>query len=433
MMLESVIHALTEQTQPVYFVGGCLRQYFLKKPIHDYDFVVEGSAIALARKLSQRFSLPCFILDTERDIARVALSREDTLDFASLQGKDLKNDLLQRDLTLNAMALPVTPELLHGTVTPEMCIDPVGGYADLQAGIVRGIQEANFLSDPLRLIRAFRFATQHGFSIEPETLAWTQQHAVCLESSASERILAEITKILNAKHLDVLSRALPVLSQITGISEEKLSGNVKDVQALHALLISQHNPYFKTPVTGERQVSTLCLCFVLCFAHEFRRGVDMLGAEGAKVFLSTIKSKNRLYKALSNSEQAFLQRLVQLFMDLGRLRLEDKITQSQVLRTLKSEVFSAALLAHLWQNESPVMEHAHRQLQQMVVYWKEKDHPIAHPIHYLKGHEIAELLNEKPGPRIGQIISQLLDAQAVNEVTDRASAIRYLQQNFKRE
>ena len=199
-LLSKAFEAIEAYDDAVYFVGGCLRQLLLQQAIHDYDFVCEASAIALARHLGQVLQAPFFVLDEKRDIARVVLSATDTLDFATLQGNRLSEDLALRDLTINAMAYPASIDLLNGNFKPEHLIDPQGGLGDLKKGLVRGIAEANFISDPLRLLRVFRFAAQHGFTVESRTLDWVKQNAPRLQYSAVERILSELVKILSAPH-----------------------------------------------------------------------------------------------------------------------------------------------------------------------------------------------------------------------------------------
>ena len=116
-------------------------------------------------------------------------------------GDTLFDDLSRRDFTMNAIARdPISGEL----------IDPLGGLPDLQAGVVRavGVPGERFLEDPLRLLRAIRFASRLGFAIEPDTWQALRLTAPALESVSRERIRDELGKCLLS---DSVVRALTLL------------------------------------------------------------------------------------------------------------------------------------------------------------------------------------------------------------------------------
>src|SRR5688572_31445186 len=91
----------------VWVVGGALRDAWLRRPIHDLDFAVDGDGVAAARRVADAVGGAVYPLDAERGIGRVILSRDGedlTLDFSRLRGPDLAADLALRDFTINAMA-----------------------------------------------------------------------------------------------------------------------------------------------------------------------------------------------------------------------------------------------------------------------------------------------------------------------------------------
>ena len=303
------IAAFTKET---YFVGGCLRQFFLGQPIHDYDFVCKNSAIQLARHLSQRFQVPYFVLDAERDIARVVISEQDTLDFATFQAACITADLRLRDLTMNAMAYPVDAFSTEAFFERAALIDPTSGYQDLTSGVVRGISEANFQSDPLRLLRVFRFAVQHGFRIESTTLKWVEHQAMLLRQSASERILSELEKILKASQTDMLNimASTGLLQQIFLLDSSDLQANLQDLAILNDELEEQSAEGLDYCLTGERCLRVLMRFFVLSFSQYFRSmSSNQCLVLTGKQIMSTQKQKTPLISVMSSLEWSFFQKI----------------------------------------------------------------------------------------------------------------------------
>lgn len=418
------ISAFSKET---YFVGGCLRQFFLGQPIHDYDFVCKTSAIQLARHLSQCFQVPYFILDAERDIARVVISEQDTLDFATFQAEHITADLVLRDLTINAMAYPVAAFSTEVFFEHADLIDPTNGYQDLVSGIVRGISEANFQSDPLRLLRVFRFAAQHGFCIESTTLKWVEHQAILLRQSASERILSELEKILKASQTDTLNimASTGLLQQIFPLDSSDLQANLQDLTVLNAELKERSlEDGLDFCLTGERSLRVLMRLFVLSFSQYFRAlsGGQCLVLT-SKEIMSTQKKEVPVIAAMSSSEWSFLQKISTGMLLLSCGKYKRPVDMSRFFRQVDNTFSSVYILGKVLYREDNVLLSS---LDTMSTLWKEAANPVAHPRAFLSGHEVAQISKEKPGPKIGQWLDQLLDAQATGEVTDKASAVTFL-------
>ena len=196
--------------KPAFLVGGAVRDAVLKKQVKDLDLAVQGGPdfAARVRKLAYRLRASAFALDEERQVYR--LTQRSTglqLDISPFQGKDLHEDLLRRDFTVNAMALPLTPgfnparDKKNGLFTlPPVkqadLIDPAGGWKDLKAGVIRVVSPKALTEDPLRLLRAFRFSAGLGFKIDPATLKLIKRHGALITRSAPERIHDELLMIL---------------------------------------------------------------------------------------------------------------------------------------------------------------------------------------------------------------------------------------------
>jgi tRNA nucleotidyltransferase (CCA-adding enzyme) len=178
---------------PVYLVGGAVRDLLLGRGRADIDLVVEGDAFALAARLGaepiahERFGTAKVLLDGhEIDIAS---ARAETYAhpgaLPEVSAALIEEDLGRRDFTINAMAIPLEGE-------PRL-IDPHGGQADLEAGLLRILHPASFVDDPTRAIRAARYAARFGFSLEPETERWLR--ATRLETVSADRREAELLRL----------------------------------------------------------------------------------------------------------------------------------------------------------------------------------------------------------------------------------------------
>jgi tRNA nucleotidyltransferase (CCA-adding enzyme) len=167
--LQAVREAASE---PVYLVGGAVRDLLLGRGRADIDLVVEGDASALASRLGagvvshERFATAKVRLDGhEVDIASARTEgypHPGSLPVVEPATR-LEADLARRDFTINAMALPLLGE-------PEL-IDPHGGRADLAAGLLRVLHPGSFADDPTRALRAARYAARFNFGPEQGTAA----------------------------------------------------------------------------------------------------------------------------------------------------------------------------------------------------------------------------------------------------------------------
>lgn len=181
-------------TEPVYVVGGAVRDLLLGRGRADLDIVVEGDAAALAARLGaepvshERFATAKVVLDGhELDIASAraeSYPRPGALPEV-VPAKGIEADLGRRDFTINAMAIPLREEA--------RLIDPHAGRADLEAGLLRILHPDSFRDDPTRAIRAARYAARFGFELEPETAALLR--VTDLQTVSADRYEAELLRL----------------------------------------------------------------------------------------------------------------------------------------------------------------------------------------------------------------------------------------------
>lgn len=190
--LDAVREAAVEA--PVYLVGGAVRDLLLGRERSDVDLVVEGDAAGLADRLGAevvehaRFATAKASLDGhEVDIASArAESYESPGALPDVRpAAGVAADLGRRDFTVNAMAIPLDGEL--------RLIDPHGGRADLEAGLLRVLHPRSFVDDPTRALRAARYAARFGFSLEAETETLLRQ--ADLGTVSADRRQAELLRL----------------------------------------------------------------------------------------------------------------------------------------------------------------------------------------------------------------------------------------------
>lgn len=213
-----------ELNVPVYAVGGFVRDRLLGLPFGgDIDFSVVGNAPefaeAFAKKLNLRKKVQIYrrfgtaSLPLEGITLEFATSRRESYDEASrnpdVEPAPFEEDLARRDFTINALAVD--------TRSPDKVIDHFNGIADLDAGLLRTPldPEKTFRDDPLRILRAIRFAARFEFKIEEKTLASLVAQHRRLEIVARERINGEFFQILSG---NPPSRGLLLLHE-TGVLE----------------------------------------------------------------------------------------------------------------------------------------------------------------------------------------------------------------------
>ena len=208
-------------------MGGAIRDYLLGVSPTDFDIVMWGDPEAAARHFARETGGSFVILDSEEAIYRVAL-RGETYDFCAPKGSDTATDARNRDFTINALSVRIWPRTDEAPVS---VIDPTGGLEDLAAGIVRVPSPLVLSSDPVRMLRAFRFSATLNFTIDPNTIDEIRARRSDLLSGARERIRDEWTKLLDAdraypviREMDdagILSVMFPEIETMRGVSQNR--------------------------------------------------------------------------------------------------------------------------------------------------------------------------------------------------------------------
>lgn len=218
-MIDVLREALARER--AWLVGGALRDRLLGRPTPDLDVVVDGDVRAAARRLGRGAGGASFELSDQFGAWRVvARDRAWQVDLTPLQGGSLETDLAARDLTVNAMAEPLSGGEL---------VDPHGGARDLEERRLRMVSAEAFDADALRTLRVARLATELDFEIDPATADAVRQRASGLATVAQERVFSELRRLVIADdpvrgiglidELDLTAHVLPELSALRGVEQ----------------------------------------------------------------------------------------------------------------------------------------------------------------------------------------------------------------------
>lgn len=464
----------------IYLVGGCVRDRLLARPVHDLDFVMAGNTRQVARQVAAGLGASYFLLDDERNMARVIFEPQGggqryTLDFVAMEKGDLETDLRKRDFTINAMAIDVQK--------PEITIDPTGGAGDLRTKVLRACSATAMEDDPLRVLRAFRIANQLQLRIEPETLTLLRKAAPRLSGVSGERRRDELFKILSGERptaaiqamqtSSVLPYILPELQALPGCRQspphifdvwEHTLAVVKHLDELLTLLGNEFDPddagnltksvavlqlgrfrqkinsHLKTFLNPERTLPSLLLLAALyhdagkpATAQVEEQGGRIRNFGHEELGARWMEARGRaLY--LSNEE---IERLVVVVRHHMRIHLLAQPgtppSRRAIYRFFKDTgeagidicLFSLADLlgtyAHtlpveIWNGELEI-------IRTLMEAWWEKPGETVRPLPLVNGKDLMTELKLSPGPLIGRLLEAIREAQAAGQIQTREEAL----------
>lgn len=415
-----------------FLVGGAVRDALLGRQTSDYDWVVPDPRRA-ALQLADAMGGSAFEMDAERRHWRAALPGGVLHDFAPPRhgGADVAGDLVLRDLTINAMALTEAGEL----------VDPLGGRADLGAKRVRMTSPEALAADPIRPLRAVRFAVALEFRLEDRTLKAVTQAARAQAASegvlpAFERVGAELSALLAAPKA---AQGMKLLSDIGMVKaylpELEAARGVSQGRGFHHLDVLDHSLEALNQLLHGFPDADLALRWGTLL-HDVGKpatkargplgritfhGHDKVGAELAGKLLRRLRLSQEVVERtmglvryhmlpLPRGERAarrFVHRRRALLPDLLKLMIADR-------EAARGPLSSAA------------GRNAYRVALGQVLELLQEEPP---PEPLLSGHQVMELLGLEPGPRVGEALALVAEAHALGDVKDaeeaRAMLLRY--------
>jgi len=346
-ILTAVMDLASATEKEVYVVGGYVRDALMQRSLTDIDLMVVGEGIVFARELASALKggkiVPFEQFGTAKiplnnSIVEVASARSEAYSSDSrkpqVEDTDLETDLSRRDFTINAMAVS-----LNKTDFGELH-DPYNGVKDLNSGLLRTPldPDTTFSDDPLRMLRAVRFASQLGFKVDSSITDSIQRQVDRIEIVSVERVTAEIYKILASPQpsvgLDLLQQAglmeivLPEVSALYGL-EQPSEWHHKDI-FYHTLQVVDN-------IAEKTEKADLRLAALI---HDIgkpktrrldkKRGWTFHGHDAVGVNMVDKMAKRM---KLSNQTREFLKKLTLLHLRPISLAKED-VTDSAVRRLM---------------------------------------------------------------------------------------------------
>jgi poly(A) polymerase len=435
-LADRICAVLREAGHQAYLVGGCVRDLLLSREPQDYDVATDATPERVQELFPGSLSVGAqfgVIVVVEESIQVEVTTFRSDMGYSDGRHPDqvvytssAKEDVRRRDFTINALLLdPRTGEVL----------DFVGGRADLHAGLIRAIGNAEdrFREDKLRMVRGVRFAARFGYEIEPETRAGIVRLASSIREVSAERLRDELTKILTEgaarrgfELLDdtgLLQVLLPEISAMKGVEQppqfhpegdvwthtllmiERLPAGCSATLAWGVLLHDVGKPPTFTPPSGpgERIRFDHHVEVGTRMAEEICRRLRFSGDDMTQV--AALVANHLRFKDAAAMRPATLKRFVRLDRFDEHLELH-RLDCLSSHRNLTSFDFVRRFLA-----ETPAQE--------------------VRPARLLTGEDLKEM-GFTPGPVFRQILDRVEDAQLEGRIHTREEAIALVSAVFPR-
>jgi poly(A) polymerase len=433
-IFEIVARVADREHVEAYVIGGFVRDHIMGRlhPEKDIDIVVIGDGPAMARAVAREISRDIKVTvfrtfgtamfryqnnDIEFVGARKESYSEDSRKPSVIPGT-LVDDQNRRDFTINALAISLNSD------NPGEVLDPFDGIEDIRNGVIRTPldPDTTFSDDPLRMMRAVRFAAQLGFRISDETLDSVSRNAVRIKIVSAERITTELNKIMATatpstgflllEKTGLLELILPEIARLKGVEDKEGKGHKDNfhhtLKVLDNLSAKSDNLWLRWAALLHDVAKPATKKFVPGIGWTFH-GHEFLGA----------KMVPEIFKRLKlplNDRMKYVQKLVGLHLRPISL-VQEEVTDSAVRRLLfeaGEDIDDLMLLCEAditSGNRMKVLKHrenfalVRRKLKEI----EEKDavRTFQPPVH---GEEIIATFGIPPGPVVGIIKTAIKDA-----------------------
>ncbi len=408
------------------------------------------------------------------------------LDLSTMQGS-IEQDLARRDFTIDAMAVELgkmvnkphlptlSPSGEEAPPKPPILIDPFNGWNDLHQQVIRAVTDTAFSSDAARLLRAVRLAAELGFTIDDKTETLIQRYSHLIADVAGERVREELLRLLSIPQtgqlwfyldqLGLLTAIIPELTQMKGVEQPKehawdvFDHSLKTIAAVDFVLrqgtweygneeilavvpwserLSQH---FEMEVSsGSTRRSLLKLAALL---HDIAKPqTKAIDANGRTRFLGHGKdgaaTAADILKRLrfTTKETKLVEIMVRYHLRPGQMSHDELPSRRAIYRYFRDtgkagiDILFLSLADHLATrgpdlNLAQWREHAKRTSYVLTQHF-EQDSLVAAP-KLIDGCDIINIFGLSPGPKIGELLEAVREAQASAELTTREEAISYIE------
>lgn len=456
-IFKAVSSAGKKLNYPVYVVGGYVRDQLLgrKKEHKDIDFVCVGSGIQFAKETARLLNPTIKVsvfktygtamfkyqgIDYEFVGARKESYRKDSRNPIVEKGT-LEDDQNRRDFTINALAVS-----LNESSFGEM-IDSFGGLIDLENKIIKTPLEPNitFSDDPLRMLRAIRFATQLKFRIEEKTFTAIGENAERIKIISQERISTEINKIIQAEKPSIgfkllektglLALIFPELVNLKGVEIRNGVGHKDNfyhtLEVLDNLAENSNDLWLRWSAILHDIAKPKTKRFEEKAGWTFH-GHEVVGARMVKPIF-------KKFKLSLGAEMRFVQKMVRLHLRPIPLS-KDEISDSAIRRLIfdaGEDVEKLMLLCEAditSKNEAKVKRYLHnfQLVRQKMVEIEEKDH-IRNFQPPVSGEKIMQTFGLKPCREVGLIKDRIKEAILEGEIQNNITEAENLMYDIAKE
>ena len=435
----------------IYLVGGAVRDIILGKQVHDFDFVIEGLARPVGKKIAKELNGKYYVMDDDRNMVRIMLNPDTSdcycIDISPIRGDSLEEDLYGRDFTINAMAIDF--------IQKNKIIDPMGGANDLKEKQLRMCNLESLQSDPLRGMRAIRMAVEYELSMDTELVQALKDIRPYLPAASMERYRDELFKILSLQNETAVLKLLDQYGFLDylfhdpyGTDFEILNEHVRSFEHLSRILTQEFNEaessnllsgmavlklgqfreqfnsfFYQDPTLIHDRSSLMLFSLILRFYRTQENPasmIEILKTRCNRLLLSTAEMNliTKSYSAMVQTEKLFsleensnveIYRYFRSFGSAGIdgifLRLIAIHTNGDLLRDSSD-----------WTN---ALDHAVKFMDA----WFNGQESIIDPKPLLTGDQISALLSIPAGPKIGKIKQALIEAELEGKVSSYDEAV----------
>jgi tRNA nucleotidyltransferase/poly(A) polymerase len=366
----------------VYLVGGYVRDMVRGVRSHDRDYIVSGDSRSFVTKI-RRITGGTIVEFNNEGMIRIALKGGDTLDFSKPQGT-LEEDLSKRDFTVNAIAWSPRSGI----------VDFHNGVDDIQKRIVRALSRENFIADPLRMLRAYRIATELEASIEKKTRLMIKSLQNTIHKASPERITLELFRLLNSGHsTKYLRMALfdGVLTTILSLDYNVLELAIRAVSHLEKTYIKSLPRHLKVTLNrifSQNLTWKGLLCLETLLAVEF------------------FSDKTMPLLAMSNAVHKRIVMARNGMMALRGSRNIDRECLFDIFISAKDAVIDVLIVSNMMN-----LLVDHRRFLKIIRNG------------FLSSEEIVDISGLQPSARLGEIILMIKKAQFAGKITSKKQAL----------
>ncbi len=472
-LLTKISRFLTEEGIPAYLVGGFVRDMLLGRDTADIDIAVAADALSVAPGVAAALNGKYIPLDEENGVGRVVLpDNKWQIDFTTLKGS-IERDLAERDFTIDAMAIELDKSS-EAVLNTESLIDPFNGREDLRRGSVRAVSETVFKADAARLIRAVRLAAELGFSIDSGTERLIRHDCRLITDVAGERVREELLRLLaipgagqRLAYLDelgLLTALIPELNPARGVDQPKVhvwdvfDHSIQTVAAVEFVLREGDWEYAAEDVLApipwspelsghfDREISRgstgRSLLKLTALLHDIAKPQTRIIDDGGRArFLGHQQEGAATAAAImerlrfSNREIKLVELLIKYHLRPTQMSHEGIPTRRAIYRYFRDtgeagiDLLFLCLADHLATRGlslDPRQWLEHTQMTGHVLTKHLEEESISAPLKLFDGHDVMKTFGLSPGPRVGELLEALREAQAAGEVTTRKQALDYI-------